>query len=98
MQYCVLKGYLRRVRDYRISSDESNNFITGSNNPNASDGNNTTNNNSQSNGSSSDGETAKLKMKNTLRDLCDGTNDSDSLACLGYGKYNMYIDQQITGQ
>jgi hypothetical protein len=27
---------------------------------------------------------AKTKLKKTLRDLCDGTNDSDSLACSGY--------------
>ncbi len=71
MQYCVLKGYLRRVRDYRISLDESI-YINN-------------NNNGHSNGN----ETAKTKLKKTLRDLCDGTNDSDSLACSGYSMYNL---------
>ncbi|CAF2371927.1 unnamed protein product [Rotaria sp. Silwood2] len=70
VQYCVLKGYLRRVRDYRISLDES---IYMNNN-----------NNVCSNGSSNGNDTPKSKMQTTLKDLCDGTNDSDSLACLGY--------------
>jgi hypothetical protein len=70
VQYCALKGYLRRVRDYRISLDES---VYMNNN-----------NNVQSNGNTNGNEIAKTKFKKTLRDLCDGTNDSDSLACLGY--------------
>jgi hypothetical protein len=73
VQYCELQGYLRRVRDYRISLDES---VYMNNN-----------NNAQSNGNLDGNEPNKLKIKKTLRDLCDGTNDSDSLACLGYSKY-----------
>jgi hypothetical protein len=69
VQYCVLKGYLRRVRDYRISLDDSI-YIN--------------NNNGHSNGNTDGNEMAKTKLKKTLRDLCDGTNDSDSLACSGY--------------
>jgi len=69
----VLKGYLRRVRDYRISLDES---IYMTNN----------NNNVLSNGNTDGNEANKTKFKKTLQDLCDGTNDSDSLACLGYSK------------
>ena len=65
VQYCVLKGYLRRVREYRISLDDS---IDSNNNGNAD-------------------ENAKTKLKKTLRDLCDGTHDIDSLACLGYSMY-----------
>ena len=80
MQYSVLKGYLRRVRDYRISLDESI-YMTSMSNTNNN------NNNVHSSGNSVENEAAKLKIKNTLRDLCDGTNDSDSLACLGYRKY-----------
>jgi hypothetical protein len=72
VQYCALKGYLRRVRDYRVSLDES--TYPENNNNGHSDGN----------------EAAKTKAKKTLRELCDGTNDSDSLACLGYSKYNIY--------
>ncbi len=75
MQYCVLQGYLRRVRDYRISLDESVYM------------NNNNNNNAQSNGNLDGNEPNKSKIKKTLKDLCDGTNDSDSLACLGYSKY-----------
>lgn len=71
MQYCVLKGYLRRVRDYRISLDDS--VYMNNNNVNG-----------HSNGNTDGNEIAKTKLKKTLRDLCDGTNDSDSLACLGY--------------
>ncbi|CAF4989615.1 unnamed protein product [Rotaria sp. Silwood1] len=71
VQYCVLKGYLRRVRDYRISLDDS---VYMNNN----------NNNASSNGGSNGNDTTKSKMQTTLRDLCDGTNDGDSLGCLGY--------------
>jgi len=73
VQYCVLKGYLRRVRDYRISLDDSI-YINN-------------NNNGYSNGNTDGNEMAKTKLKKTLRDLCDGTNDSDSLACSGYSMY-----------
>ncbi|CAF1063509.1 unnamed protein product [Adineta steineri] len=69
VQYCVLNDYLRRVRDYRISLDESVYINT---------------NNLHSNGTSDGNDPSKSKIKKTLRDLCDGTNDSDSLACLGY--------------
>ena len=72
MQFCVLKGYLRRVRDYRISLEGSVHLNT---------------NNIQPNGESEGSEAAKVKPKKTLRDFCDGTNDSDSLACLGFRKY-----------
>ncbi|CAF0848725.1 unnamed protein product [Rotaria sp. Silwood1] len=74
VQYCVLKGYLRRVRDYRISLDDS--VYVNNNNNN--------NNNASSNGGSNGNDTTKSKMQTTLRDLCDGTNDGDSLGCLGY--------------
>ncbi|CAF1474688.1 unnamed protein product [Rotaria magnacalcarata] len=70
VQYCVLKGYLQRVRDYRISLDDS--IYIGNNG------------NGHANGNSNGNEQAKSKMQTTLRELCDGTNDSDSLACLGY--------------
>jgi len=72
VQYCVLRGYLRRVRDYRISLDESTYM------------NNTDTNNPQPNGNTDGNDPAKTKLKKDLRVLCDGTNDSDSLACLGY--------------
>lgn len=71
VQYCVLKGYLRRVRDYRISLDESA-YMSG---------------NESGNGHSNGSDSGKSKMQTTLRELCDGTNDSDSLACAGYCKY-----------
>lgn len=75
MQYCVLKGYLRRVRDYRIALDDS---------PGTENGN------GQAIETSFDRRenalAAKLNGKKSLRDLCDGTNDSDSLACLGHRK------------
>ncbi len=72
VQYCVLKGYLRRVRDYRISLDEPAYM----------------NNNAHTNGNTDGNEIAKTKLnKKTLRELCDGTHDSDSLACLGYSMY-----------
>ena len=71
MQYCALKGYLRRVRDYRISLDESI-YINS--------------NTETSNGNAEEVEPSKPKPKKILRDLCDGTNDSDSLACQGYSK------------
>ncbi len=74
VQYCVLKGYLRRVRDYRISLDESI-YI----------------NNGHSNGNTDGNEIVKTKFKKTLRDLCDGTNDSDSLACSGYSMLNIEL-------
>lgn len=74
MQYCVLKGYLRRVREYRVCLDESTYL-----NPN-------TTSNGLANGTAD--ENARNKSKKTLRDLCDGTNDSDSLACLGYSMYS----------
>ncbi len=79
MQYCVLKGYLRRVRDYRISLDESA-YI------------NNNNNNGYINGNTDGNEIAKTKFKKTLRELCDGTHDSDSLACLGYSMYQIWIN------
>ncbi|CAF4327882.1 unnamed protein product [Rotaria socialis] len=70
VQYCVLKGYLRRVRDYRISIDDSTYIGNNASGP--------------TNGISNGNDQAKSKIQTTLRDLCDGTNDSDSLACLGY--------------
>jgi hypothetical protein len=70
VQYCALKGYLRRVRDYRISLNESGPV----NNTNGnSDGTEIT-------------AASKGKLKKTLLELCDGALDSDSLACLGHGK------------
>lgn len=66
MQYCVLKGYLRRVREYRISVDDP----------------------TDSNGNGNADENAKTKLKKTPRDLCDGSHDIDSLACLGYSMYD----------
>ncbi|UJR15766.1 hypothetical protein I4U23_002700 [Adineta vaga] len=69
VQYCVLKEYLRRVRDYRISLDESIYMDT---------------NNNSVNGTVDSTDLAKIRLKKTLRELCDGTNDSDNLACLGY--------------
>lgn len=71
VQYCVLKGYLRRVRDYRVSLDESA-YISSSN--------------VLPLGNADGADSAKMKLKKTLRELCDGTNDSDSLACSGYSK------------
>lgn len=71
VQYCVLKGYLRRVREYRIAFDESI-YMTNNNDNGHLNGINETNN------------PTKAKVKNTVRDLCDGTNDTDSLACSGY--------------
>lgn len=67
MQYCVLKGYLRRVREYRISLDD----------PIDSNNNNGT----------TTSENGKTKSKKNLRELCDGTHDSDSLACLDNSMY-----------
>jgi len=78
VQYCVLKGYLRRVRDYRILVDESI-YMTNNNN-------NNNNGNEQPNVANDANGVAKSKVGKTLRDLCDGTNDSDSLACSGYSK------------
>lgn len=75
MQYCVLKGYLRRVRDYPISLDDSI-YI-----------NNDNNSNGHINGNTDANELAKTKLRKTIRELCDGTNDSDSLACLNYSMY-----------
>ncbi|CAF0906843.1 unnamed protein product [Adineta ricciae] len=69
VQYCALKGYLRRVREYRISMDESIYM---------------NNNTETSNGNAEEVEPAKSKFKKTIRDLCDGTNDTDSIACHGY--------------
>jgi hypothetical protein len=77
VQYCVLKGYLRRVREYRISLDEpiSNTNATGPSQENKFD--------------IHDNEVlGKMILKKTLKDLYDGTNDSDSLACLGHSKSN----------
>ena len=70
VQYCVLKGYLRRVREYRVSLDES---IYMNNN-----------NNGYVNGTTDAVDASKAKAKKTLRELCDGTHDTDSLACLGH--------------
>lgn len=75
MQYCVLKGYLRRVREYRISLDDPTHV-----NPIKTATNGLPNGTSAENG--------KNKSKKPLRDLCDGTNDSDSLACHGYSMYS----------
>ena len=72
VQYCVLKGYLRRVRDYRISLDDT----LGLDNANGQ-----ANSDGRENGLAT-----KVKGKKSLKELCDGTNDSDSLACLGHRK------------
>ncbi len=47
------------------------------------------NNNGYSNGTTDGNDATKTKVKKSLRDLCDGTNDSDSVACSGYSKYNI---------
>ena len=74
MQFCVLKGYLRRVREYCISLDESVD----------------TNNSIYLNGDCNENDTSKSSTEPIPQDICDGTNDSDSLACSGFGKsYNM---------
>ncbi len=75
MQYSVLKGYLRRVREYRISIDES--IYMNSNN------------NGHVNGTTDAIEVPKMKPKKPLRELCDGTHDTDSMACLGHGMYQI---------
>lgn len=84
VQYCVLKGYLRRVRDFRISLDET----TPMNNFNARQNENKTN--------EIDHESInKAKLKKDLRELCDGTHDSDSLACSGFGKFHSHHSLSI---
>ena len=66
VQYCMLKGYLRRVREYYISLDDATPTSNGNHLQAA----------------------MRVKFKANLRDLCDGTNDTDSLACLGYSKFD----------
>jgi len=78
VQYCVLKGYLRRVREYRVSLDDPSSDVS-----NGNDSSQETKNGIQQNGSAS-----KIKPKILPKDFYDGTNDSDSLACLGYVSNN----------
>jgi hypothetical protein len=47
------------------------------------------NNNGHVNGTTDAIEVPKMKPKKPLRELCDGTHDTDSMACLGHGMYQI---------
>lgn len=83
VQYCVLKGYLRRVREYRVSLDDSpiqtNNGYTQAPETNAE--------------SNEINSLAKYKLRKKLREVYDGTNDTDSLACMNYSKWSSVISE-----
>ena len=76
VQYCVLKGYLRRVREYRVSLDDPSTDVIHGNESGQE----------HNNGSSENGAASKPRPKKSSKDLYDGTQDMDSLSCLGYGK------------
>lgn len=85
VQYCVLKGYLRRVREYRVSLDD----------PSTEAINGNESGQEISNGTGENGSASKTKPKKLSKDMYDGTHDMDSLACLGHSKCREFTSDRF---